>query len=169
MEKVYQYLMNNWSLDKETEPARIASALKESNAFEFMILWSVLETKLFNKFCHKSDLAEYSHNHALPIYDIDEIIEYFHDRYRIQGGKRNDDYKHLIHQDVVADIDRILEKPYDKLTDKEKCHFMLYVVFRYRNNIFHGNKGVDSWSFYRKQINKCVDAMIFFIDNHTNV
>ena len=36
---------------------------------------------------------------------------------------------------------------------------LLVVVYRFRNNIFHGNKGVDSWLQYRPQIEKCTNVM----------
>lgn len=168
MDKVYQCLMDNWTVDAKTKPKNIASAIQESNAFEFMILWSMLETKLFHKFCKKKDLLEFSQRSMIPIDQIADITAYFHDRYKRIDGIHNDDYRHLIQSDRVPVIDKYLEKPYDELTDKEKCHLILYVIFRYRNNIFHGNKRVYSWLTYKDQINKCVDAMIFFVQNYSD-
>ena len=40
---------------------------------------------------------------------------------------------------------------------------VVVVVYRFRNNMFHGNKGVASWLRYREQIALCVLAMQEFI------
>lgn len=167
MKRVYRCLSKNWSLDAGTDISKIESALRDSKAFEFMILWSVLETKLFNTFCrNKSTLWDYSRKNPLASEDIDDIIAYFHNRYKIHNGTKNEDYKHLIHQEDPTDINCILSKDYSGLDNRERIYLILYTIYRYRNNIFHGNKGVDAWGMYSDQIEKCVDAMIFFIDKH---
>lgn len=48
--------------------------------------------------------------------------------------------------------------------DEQKLKFLLYVVFRYRNNMFHGNKCLSSWLKYKIEINHCIKVMINSID-----
>ena len=50
------------------------------------------------------------------------------------------------------------------LSDEEKLVLMIYVVYRYRNNIFHGNKGIESWSHYTSQIELYLDFMMSILD-----
>lgn len=50
--------------------------------------------------------------------------------------------------------------PYKKITSEDKLALMFYVVYRYRNNIFHENKGIMSWTQDTEQIEKCISFMI---------
>lgn len=36
---------------------------------------------------------------------------------------------------------------------------MTYIVYRYRNNMFHGNKGLESWLQFEEQIKDCITVM----------
>ncbi len=55
----------------------------------------------------------------------------------------------------------------DLLAEKEKAvKFALCIIIRYRNNMFHGNKGVSSWLAYRQQINDCTCLMQHFISKN---
>ena len=56
-------------------------------------------------------------------------------------------------------IKTLLKKPLDKLSNCEKVFLIVVVVFRYRNNIFHGSKRVESWLQYEKQIKYCIQIM----------
>ena len=90
---------------------------------------------------------------------LDIEFQYFYERYQ------NDElYKNLIHDDNYDDIKNILKTDKSNITNKDKLFLLLYVVYRYRNNIFHGNKGVRSWIKYIVQIEKCVKVMIIMLD-----
>ena len=55
----------------------------------------------------------------------------------------------------------------DLLAEKEKAvKFALCIIIRYRNNMFHGNKGVSNWLAYRQQINDCTCLMQHFISKN---
>jgi hypothetical protein len=91
--------------------------------------------------------------------DFDSISKHFHSRY--QNKKR---YKNLIHNDNYNKIKSIVDKDYKKLSLDEKLLFILYVVYRFRNNIFHGTKGINSWLRYKLQIEKCITIMTKMIE-----
>ena len=68
--------------------------------------------------------------------------------------------RNLMHQDGYKEIMDIIGSEKSKITTNQKMLFILYVVYRYRNNIFHGTKGVESWIKYKFQIEKCVNVMM---------
>ena len=53
----------------------------------------------------------------------------------------------------------LIKKSFTELSTADKLFFLVFVVYRYRNNIFHGNKGVQSWLQYRDQIRRCTQVM----------
>jgi len=53
----------------------------------------------------------------------------------------------------------ILSKDFEVLSADEIAFFTIFVVYRYRNNIFHGNKGVASWLKFQDQIKLCIKVM----------
>jgi len=75
----------------------------------------------------------------------------------------------LIHQQKNFKIDTIRKSKISSLNNTEKFEFLIYIVYRYRNNIFHGNKGVTSWTKYEEQIDKCVQVMTFLIDEYNKL
>jgi len=59
---------------------------------------------------------------------------------------------------------KILTKDISNLKPDEVIFFLVLVVYRYRNNIFHGNKGVESWLQFKDQIEYCIRIMQILID-----
>ena len=43
--------------------------------------------------------------------------------------------------------------------------FLTFVVYRFRNNIFHGNKRVDAWLRFQPQIQDCIRVMQIMISH----
>jgi hypothetical protein len=64
-----------------------------------------------------------------------------------------------MHGQKSARLSALLERPFDEPTSEDKVFLLVSVVYRYRNNIFHGNKGVESWLHYREQIQHCLQSM----------
>lgn len=48
---------------------------------------------------------------------------------------------------------------------EDMVFFVAFVVYRYRNNMFHGNKGIHSWLQYGEQIRLCTEAMQAFVSH----
>lgn len=127
----------------------------------FLIIWSIFEKQTFEKFFRKNNIIPFSEKHkAILAPLVYEYSNYFH--LRFQNKKK---FKNLIHDDNFLPFDSILKKSFIELTDEEHITLVLYVLYRYRNNIFHGNKSVLSWLKYKEQINKCVEVMILILDN----
>jgi hypothetical protein len=68
-----------------------------------------------------------------------------------------------MHDQKLEDLEKIFSKKLNELDTYETTFMLLVVIYRFRNNIFHGNKGVQSWLVYREQIDLCINAMQFFI------
>ena len=99
--------------------------------------------------------------------NIESISKYFYNRYQ-----NYQNYKHLYHNETVLsqEISSLFQIDYNELSDEEKLKIMLFVIYRYRNNIFHGNKGVLSWTKYTEKIDKCLKFVMSLIDcvkNHS--
>ena len=68
-----------------------------------------------------------------------------------------------MHEQSSPKLAGVLSKAASAATKVERAFLTVFVVYRYRNNIFHGNKGVDSWLGYREQIDLCTEVMQSFI------
>lgn len=143
------------------EPNDTESYFKNENVTGFLVMWSIFEKQLFNGFLKYRDLVAFSKSHLENWNDhLEKEFQYFHDRYQDKALLEN-----LMHDDNYAEITSIVNSLKPMLSKDQKMLFVLYVVYRYRNNIFHGNKGVESWIKFKPQIVKCVDIMIMILDN----
>lgn len=144
---------------------QIDDLLKNEMATSFLLVWPIFEQKIFGGYLkhnkNTDDVAKAAQKYSkfFPKIDADDISEHFHDRYQDVSN-----YRHLRHNEDDPKIKAILDKPYLDLNNEEKMHLVLYVVYRYRNNIFHGNKGIFSWLQFTKQIEYCIQFMMKMID-----
>lgn len=145
----------------ETDKRLMQEALTDEKATSFLLVWPIMEQKLFNGFMRKGDIAAQatSLSNYYNEFDIKQMIRHFHERYQEKAC-----YKHLKHKDNDARCDKIVAAQLSDLTQADELYFMLYVVYRYRNNIFHGNKGIKSWSQYSIQIDYCINFMMQIVD-----
>lgn len=142
---------------KETE---VESYFRNENVSGFLIMWTILEQKLFDGFVLPNKFETFSTANSSKWNQEFEIeFVYFHDRYQ-----NKDIFQNLCHGDRNLKVNEIINSLPTNINTNDKLLFLLYVVYRYRNNIFHGNKGVDSWIIYSTQIGKCVQIMKYLLD-----
>ncbi len=158
--KFTQWLVSHLSLKGESEVSKL---LGNQLAIEFLISWSIFEASCFDRF-FKPKKIEGFYRELLQKSNYEnktmrKYVEYFHDRYQ-----NSDRYKHLTYGTKYPDFENIINKSVNELEDYEEVFLLIFVVFRYRNNIFHGNKGVSSWLSYQEEIKKCCDIMQYFTD-----
>ena len=84
---------------------------------------------------------------------------YFYDRYQDP-----DKYSKLTDNKKYNSMDMVLNKDYSDLTGEEKVILMMTTVYRYRNNIFHGNKAIGEWNRYCREIEYCTEFMMSVVD-----
>ena len=137
----------------DTNVIEIEQLLKDELATSFLLIWPTFEQTFFGGFCKNKNIEDFSKIYE-KFFCYEEIFEHFYLRY-----KNKDHYRNLIHQNNYLKFEQILHKPQNYITDSEKLLFITFVVYRYRNNIFHGNKGIKSWSQFNQQIAYCIEFM----------
>ena len=128
----------------------------------FLIVWSIYEAKCFRGFVKVDKFNEFVKGiiGTIDANRINDSAEYFHKRY--QDPKK---YQNLMHgKNRNSSFDEILKKEYADLMVEQKIFLLTFVTYRYRNNIFHGNKGISSWLEFDKQIKKCIYVLQEFIN-----
>ena len=137
---------------------QVARLLKDKTATRFLITWSIFESDCFSGFVQFKEINDYSNkiivNSKFKREKFVEFLRYFHNRYQDPQL-----YENLMHTQKSAEVKQILKKDMSVLTHSEEIFFLVTVVYRYRNNIFHGNKGVSSWLKFREQIDLCRNIM----------
>lgn len=137
--------------------------LGDSAALHFLITWSLFESKCFEGYVKIGDLGKYAERVIDEAYDpaiISEAAFHFHARYQ-----DTEPYRNLMHQQSSVKMDNLIRDDLDSLRPQDKVFMVLLVVYRFRNNIFHGNKGVRSWLHYKPQIRLCTEAMQSFVSH----
>jgi len=154
----------NWlSTHLKVSRRNINILLKDELATYFFMTWSIYESKCYNGFANINSLKKFISviENKVSVGIIEEDAKYFHKRYQNQIN-----YKHLIYDKKNDNIEFriIISKEYSVLTLYEKLFLLSFVIYRYRNNIFHGNKGIESWLKYKEQIQKCITIMQLFLN-----
>ncbi len=142
---------------------QVGQLLKDPTAVQFLITWSIFETRLFERFMTRDKIrlfAEQRVNEQFDQSSIHEDAKYFHHRY----SQHPTFYKNLLDQDKpkckeLPEVDAILKSTFEMLDETQVLVLSTFVVYRFRNNIFHGNKGVTSWLQFKEQIDRCTNIM----------
>lgn len=156
----------------ETDIGYINSVMKDERATYFLIIWSIFERKCFDGFMKKSQIETFVEKNLTLLnpekIGIKKSIEHFHNRYRQTHDKyhlQNEErYKVLKHDCDFKPSNEAVCCKYEDLNDKQKLNFVIYVIYRFRNNIFHGNKEFLSWIKYPDEMKCCIDTMTKIID-----
>lgn len=142
---------------------------KLKSIFYFTLVWNIFEKECCNKFAkidiHPMQLSnEYSERIDITL--LESIFQYFKDRYiedseeteifrdfKFDRNNNENQYKIYVKEILLS------ESP----TTKLKIIALLYIAFRLRNNLFHGEKQVERLYDQNenfKQINNLLMAII---------
>ncbi|WDM21272.1 hypothetical protein [Paenibacillus polymyxa] len=161
--------VEQWVKDKlNCRREDIERLFKSKTARNFLIVWNIYEIELFNKYCTLSLLGDVALRLSLSarVGELQGTIEYFHERYY----KDKEKYRHLKNNQRPVEIpDKVASSPLSECSLEQKIHFLLFVLFRYRNNMFHGNKGLVNWLQYDEQIQSCTKTMCLIIDMYEKI
>ena len=146
----------------ETKEYEVAKIFKEPFALHFLVAWSLFEAKCFNKEFRPAELNGFANKIVFGgvQWYLAEIAAKFHARYQDQ-----EKLKHLFRDKPDPTITKLTQRNFDDLQRVEVVHFLIYVVFRFRNNMFHGNKGADSWLQFEEQIKDCTQALQIIVSH----
>lgn len=147
-------------------PSDVERLLKDETALHFLITWNIFESKCFSGYLKAKCLKKFAGQLPSEGFSLDCVstaLEHFYTRYQHQQQLEN-----LLHSDktpsvIVDEFKRCLNIPLAMLQPNERVFLVAFVVYRFRNNIFHGNKRVESWLRFREQINLCTNVMQQFI------
>ncbi len=143
--------------------------LRDEAALHFLMTWSLFESKCFAGFLKAKCLNSFADRilkEGLNYQSLEASARHFHQRFQAKRSLAN-----LLHDDktpahVATQFKTCLATSFADLTNRDIVFLVTFVIYRYRNNIFHGNKGIASWLKYGEQIRLCINAMQVFI-SHT--
>ena len=143
----------------------LRETLKNEKAVQYLLIWPIFEQKCFEGFMQKGKIPDFARKYQAIYAELncDGYANYFHSRYQDKKLLRNLLYSGKF-EDKFTEFENAISDSYSNLTDQQKLMILLYVSYRYRNNIFHGNKGIESWARYETQIEKCLHFMMSLID-----
>lgn len=146
----------------QKDPSQVERLLNDGTATRFLIAWSLFESRCFEGFAKVCKFEKFSTEMTCHVQfrkeDFLEAATHLHNRYQDKVL-----YKNLMHEQISKELVVILAKSFDALSPYEIMFMLLFVVYRFRNNIFHGNKGVESWLIYHEQITLCLTVMQLLI------
>jgi hypothetical protein len=147
---------------------QVATLLNDKTAIRFLIAWSLFETSCFGgeaKVVGFKGLArDWVSNNEVQQSELMDAANHFHERYQDKKRYGNLMNKKTLCLDSIKGEEfklhsEIRQQKFKLLSAEEIVFFVIFVVFRYRNNIFHGNKSVASWLKYKDQIKLCIKVM----------
>jgi hypothetical protein len=137
--------------------------LQDSTALQFLIAWSLFESKCFDGFVKIAGLDKFAARLASESFDPTLVLEaasHFHTRYQDRGR-----YEHLMHRQSCERLDALVRNDLGIAGAADVIFLVAVVAYRFRNNMFHGNKGVASWLQYKTQIQLCTEVLQHFVSH----
>lgn len=141
--------------------------LADETAMYFLLAWSLFESKCFHSDLKATKLPsfaeELANDNGLTLDSLCAPARHFHVRYQDRKKLNNLMPKDKTPNWVVTAFKDLLSVPYDDLSKEQVIKLVAFVIYRFRNNMFHGAKGIRSWLQYREEIQLCVDALQVFV------
>jgi len=141
--------------------------LTDEAAMQFLLAWSLFESKCFKNDLHSNRLPDFANelvsSNKVALDSLNLPAMYFHARYQAPKKFANLMPSNKTPARMVDALKNLLAIPFEKLTKQQVIELLSYVVYRFRNNMFHGAKGVQSWLQYSEQIRLCVEVLQVFV------
>ncbi|EGU53321.1 hypothetical protein VIOR3934_04269, partial [Vibrio orientalis CIP 102891 = ATCC 33934] len=165
--EVYMIDPTEWICNKENTYASLSPEEKKAIG-EFFLIWSYFESQVLNCNANRTSFSNLANNlqnsEKISEIGLNELVTYFKERY-LSGGSFNDRYDALELEKSrnPPEVDAmLLEDSTDQVTKLVGC---LFVVYRFRNNLFHGPKWRYKLSEQESNMTKACQFMIKIIDN----
>ena len=134
---------------------------------DFMFIWNIFERDVLNKktegtpVFHQKDIGRFADSYIPSQIPIESFFGFIKNRYvDSEDGKLR--FSHLEINNEDATIWDMLNKSVPTLQDKN--HVCLIVAWRYRNNLFHGNKIPAEIIEQSELFNKTNEYLISYIE-----
>lgn len=116
---------------------------KRSFIFNFAMIWNLFEDRCMDNFAQISTVDDFVN--TLPSnlnLDVNIIFDYFKDRYKVVDNIYNIESL-LWRRNENTYRNFVIEKFRDtQCSHQDKIKAVLYIIFRLRNNLFHGKKNI---------------------------
>lgn len=135
----------------------------------FCMLWNIYEATFFHKDYSNKELLKIleSDNPVIRINNIKEPLEYFRRRYMTGKYDLNERFRSLDPRGRTAavQVDKIIAGLRDT-TNKTNPEFaVLAIIFRLRNNLFHGEKAIESLNEQRENFVMANRVLVDLLEN----
>lgn len=136
----------------------------------FLILWSLFESRCFNRTDNKTSIENVIEKVEKSFDDniLNEVFDYMKERYadaekfsrlQFKDGSGNKEMK--------EHCEKVFSGEESSKEDKLKA--VLYVIYRYRNNLFHGSKQIPNLQQQKNNFNTSYKVLIECIEKYEEV
>ena len=156
-----------WICNKESTYSNLSSDAKKAIG-EFFLIWSYFESEVLSCNANRTSFTSLAStlldSEKISDIGLDELVVYFQNRY-VSDGVFNDKYDALELEKSrnPPEVNKmLLNGTSQQVTKLIGC---LFIVYRFRNNLFHGPKWRYKLSEQKSNMNKACQFMIKIIDN----
>ncbi|CAK1838367.1 Apea-like HEPN domain-containing protein [Vibrio crassostreae] len=156
-----------WICNKESTYSNLSPEEKKAIG-EFFLIWSYFESQVLSCNANRTSFSALAttllNSEKISEIGLNELVIYFKDRY-LSSGEFNDRYNalELERSGNPSEVnDMLLDNSTDQVTKLIGC---LFIVYRFRNNLFHGPKWRYKLSEQESNMTKACQFMIKIIDN----
>lgn len=152
--------LKKYKLYGEFDPNRINSILL------FSYFWSVFENEICNKSAQIRNVVMYIESLKdidSKTDDMDRLWEYFKSRY-VNGNVASEKFNDFVFNDDCIKSKVLEELIKDNSPLKNKMKTILRIVFRLRNNLFHGEKDISQLYEQNELFNNANEFLSILLD-----
>ncbi len=137
-------LAAEWIKETISESASLSDE-SLSSVSSFTLMWAVFEASesdpINNMLTQIQELSSRVANEMPPIDFLDDILKFWQNRY-VENNAKGYRFEHLGFAEVEQEnlVFSVLTEQNSNLA--EKIHALLLITYRFRNNLFHGNKDI---------------------------
>jgi len=129
---------------------------------DFVLLWNLFESLCFDKFVDMNKINRLIDT-KIDLFDetqYQDIFDYFYNRYKNDVSKFN--ALKLRNSDKIL-VKKVLNDEYEDKNNKLK--FIMAIIYRYRNNLFHGEKDMRYIRLQKENFGNTNKFLMYFIEN----
>jgi hypothetical protein len=161
----------------DAKPEEVKMVAQHQMGLQFLIAWSLFERKYFTCDANGKTIKAFAKKQCVQkcFPEIEAHWNHFYARY--SHKEKGTDYIAALFPDIGErgaknkkdaekfreDLESLAKKP----SEANKTELMARVIFRYRNNIFHGVKTPYTWGNYEKQIKRCIRTIMIWVDGYS--